>query len=261
MHESGTSRRRALLVAAVAITACASCSTFTAGSSNETLPPLVPGNTGPPVTQLPAVGPDGQPVVNTQGSTTTIVGSGAAAAEEADDASPLSVAARFLAAVASDDAATATSLEMADRSPTVFDWGRQAFQQYTELTGAGSWGEPTCAEPTGTTVQCSWLQTDAAPTLLLVQEGSAWRVSHPAFSIGEGQPTTAGTGCIVGSINVNFRGGPGTSWPRFSQIDPGSCSITVLDRLESDPIEGDEWRLIEFNGQRGWVVDRVIQIQ
>jgi len=250
------------VVAVVAVVGLgASCSSLTAGSSNETLPPLVPGNTGAPVTQLPALGADGQPVVNTQGSTTTIVGAAGAAAGEADDANPLSVAARFLAAVASDDPATATALEMADRSPTVFDWGRQAFQQYTELAGAGSWGEPMCGEPAGTSVRCSWLQTDAAPTLLLVQDGATWRVSHPAFSSGADQPATAGTGCILGSITVNFRGGPGTSWPRFGQIDPGTCSITVFDRLENDPLEGDQWRMIEFNGQRGWVVDRVIQIQ
>lgn len=260
MQQRRAHGRIAPLVAGLAIATCTSCSTLTEGSSNETLPPLVPGNTGPPVTQVAAIGPDGQPVVNTQGSTTTIA-AGDPAVVEADDSNPVSVAARFLTAVATNDPATGTALETADRSPTVFDWARIAFQQYTELAGAGSWGAPTCAEPAGTTVQCSWLQTDAAPTLQLVQDGATWRVSHPAFSIGDAEPATAGTGCIVGSSTVNFRGGPGTSWPRFTQIDPGACSIAVLDRIENDPIEGDQWRLIEFNGQRGWVVNRVIQIQ
>lgn len=261
MQQRRVSPRLAVIAAALAVAVCSSCSALTAGGSNETLPPLVPGNSGPPAIQIPPVGPDGQPVLNTQGSTTTVVDTGAPVVGDADDSNPLSVAARFLAAVAADDQATGTDLEIDGRSPAVFDWATTAYQQYTELTGAGSWGAPTCAEPDEATVRCSWLQTDAAPTLVLVQDGSAWRVSHPAFSIGDGQPGSAGTGCIVGSSSVNFRGGPGTSWPRFTQIDPGTCSISVFDRLESDPIEGDQWRLIESDGQRGWVVDRVIEIQ
>jgi uncharacterized protein YraI len=59
---------------------------------------------------------------------------------------------------------------------------------------------------------------------------------------------------------VNFRGGPGTSWPRFAQISPGTCSVTVFDAVESDPVAGDEWRYVEFEGQRGWIVDRVLQM-
>ena len=148
---------------------------------------------------------------------------------------------------------------MPDRRPTVVEWAQGAYQQYTELAGAGSWGVPTCSDPAAATVQCSWLQTDAAPTLQLVNEGDTWRVSHPVFARA-GEPAAVGSGCVVGSDNVNFRGGPGTSWPRFAQIPPGSCNVTVFDAVESDPIEGDQWRYVEFNGQRGWIVDRVVQI-
>jgi hypothetical protein len=246
------------LLALVLVGSCSACSGLVADGSNETLPPLVPGNTAPPVTQAPAVGPDGNPVVNTQGSTTTAVAQDPGSLE-ADDANPTSVAARFLAAVAGNDAATAAGLEMPDRRPTVFDWALGAFQQYTGVAGASAWGSPACNEPSGGTVQCSWLQIDAAPTLQLVQDGNAWRVSHPVFTR-PGEPTAAGSGCIVGSDNVNFRGGPGTSWPRFAQINPGSCAITVFDAVENDPIEGDQWRYIEFEGRRGWVVDRVVQL-
>ncbi len=209
------------------------------------------------MTQLPAVGPDGNPVVNTQGSTSTAPAQDPAALA-ADDANPTSVAARFLAAVASGDPGAATALEMPDRRPTVVEWAQGAYQQYTELAGAGSWGVPTCSDPAAATVQCSWLQTDAAPTLQLVNEGDTWRVSHPVFARA-GEPAAVGSGCVVGSDNVNFRGGPGTSWPRFAQIPPGSCNVTVFDAVESDPIEGDQWRYVEFNGQRGWIVDRVVQ--
>jgi len=236
----------------------AGCSAITEGGANDTLPPLATANAA--TTQAPALGPDGQPVVNTQGPTTIGVAAGGDPADlDADDADPLSVAARFLGAVAVDDQATATPLESADRSPSVFEWARTTYGQYTQLAGASSWGQPSCAEPQGTVVQCSWLQTDAAPTLVLVQDGSNWRVSHPAFSLGDAEPASAGSACVDGSSSVNFRGGPGTSWPRFTQIAPGTCSITVFERTESDPIEGDLWRYIEADGQRGWVVDRVLQ--
>ena len=170
------------------------------------------------------------------------------------------MAARFLAAVETDDSAIASPLEMPERDPLVFNWARDAYQQYTQLAGADSWGDPTCSAPAGATVSCSWLNTDAAPTLLLVQEGANWRVSHPLYTLAAGEPAAAGTGCVVGSDSVNFRGGPGTSWPRFTQLSPGTCQVTVFDAVENDPIEGQAWRYIEVNGQRGWVVDRVVQV-
>ena len=259
MHQPRTIRCLAALPAGLALVLCVACAGIPESGSDETLPPLVPGNTGPPVTQGGAIGPDGQPVVNTQGSTTTLVISQDPSSIEADDANPVSVAARFLAAVETNDSAVATPLEMGDRSPTVFDWARGAFEQYTQLAGAESWGDPTCSEPAGGAAACSWLNTDAAPTLVLVQEGPNWRVSHPAFTLA-GDPAVAATGRIVGSDTVNFRGGPGTSWPRFTQLPPGTGSVTVFDAVENDPIEGDTWRYIEVNGQRGWVVDRVVQI-
>lgn len=259
MHQRRAPRRRAAVPACVALLLCAGCATLTDSGSNDTLPPLVPGNNGPPVTQGGAIGPDGQPVVNTQGSTTTLATTQDPGAIEADDANPASVAARFLAAAETNVPDAAAALEMSERSPTVFQWARGAYEQYTQLAGADSWGAPTCSEPAGATVSCAWLNTDAAPTLLLVQEGDTWRVSHPVFTLAA-EPGAAGTGCVVGNDNVNFRGGPGTSWPRFTQIPPSTCQITVFDRVENDPIEGDTWRFIEVNGQRGWVVDRVVQI-
>lgn len=259
MQQPRTLRCLAALPAGLALVLCVACAGITEGGSDDTLPPLVPGNTGPPVTQGGAIGPDGQPVVNTQGSTTTAAISQDPSAIEADDANPASVATRFLAAVESDDSAVGTPLALADRDPTVFDWARGAYQQYTQLAGADSWGDPTCSEPGGATVSCSWLTTDAAPTLMLVQEGSNWRVSHPVFTLA-GEPAAAGSGCVVGGDSVNFRGGPGTSWPRFTQLAPNTCQVTVFDAVENDPIEGQSWRYIEVNGQRGWVVDRVVEI-
>lgn len=246
-------------LAGLALVAGGGCADLIQSGGNETLPPLVPSNTAPLVTVPPAVGPDGVPVVNTQGTTTTAVAAGPATVAT-DDADPTSVATRFLAAVASGDPAVAAPLEMANRSPTVFAWAENAYEQYTQLAGAQSWGVPTCSEPAGETSQCAWLQTDAAPTLQLVLEGDEWRVSHPVFT-GPSEPATTGSGCIVGSIRVNFRGGPGTSWPRFSQLSPGTCGVTVFDATESDPSQGDSWRYIEADGQRGWVVDRVLRMQ
>ena len=107
----------------------AACGDLTAGGSNETLAPLVPDRTGPPVTQVAAVGPDGNPVVNTQGSTTTLPREQAPAELAADDTDALSVAARFLAAAASGDQATAAALEVAGRSPTVFDWAQRGVRR------------------------------------------------------------------------------------------------------------------------------------
>jgi hypothetical protein len=240
----------------VTIGLCSACAGLVADSSNETLPPLVPGNTAPVVTQAQAVGADGNPVVNTQGATTTVVAQDPASLD-ADDTNPASVAARFLAAVGGNDPTTGSALEMPERNPTVFVWARGAYEQYTQVAGAAAWGTPTCGESSGSTVQCSWLQTDAPPALVLVLEGSDWRVSHPAFTR-SGEPTPAGRGCVVGSSSVNVRGGPGPGWPRFTQIKPGTCSITLFDPVENEPIEG-AWRYIEVDGQRGWIVDRVIQ--
>ena len=259
MQQNRALRCRMAVPAGLVLVFCVACAGITEGGSDETLPPLVPGNAGPPVTQSGALGADGLPVVNTQGATTTLVITQDASAIEADDTNPVSVAARFLAAVETNDPGVAGPLELGDRSPTVFDWARAAYEQYTQLAGAESWGDPICSEPAGGAVSCAWLNTDAAPTLLLVQDGSNWRISHPAFTLA-GEPGVVGTGSIVGNDAVNFRGGPGTSWPRFTQVPPGTPSVTVFDAVENDPIEGDTWRYIEVNGQRGWVVDRVVQI-
>ena len=127
------------------------------------------------------------------------------------------------------DATTGAGVRDARPQPDRVRLGtRRATSSTRRSRAPTAWGAPTCAEPTGNTVQCSWLQTDAAPSLLLVMEGADWRVSHPVFNRA-GEPASVGTGCIVGSSNVNFRGGPSTSWPRFAQINPGTCSVTVFD--------------------------------
>ena len=115
----------------------------------------------------------------------------------------------------------------------MFEWASAAFAEYTQVAGAQAWGEPTCADPAGPTIACSWLQTETPPTLILVQQNSNWLVSHPLFNVAA-PPQAAGTGCIVGSANVNVRGGPGTNWPRFDQIAPGTCSVPILDAVHTD---------------------------
>ena len=180
-------QRRALAVisatVAVASVIGAACADLTASGTNETLAPLVPDRSGPPITQVPAVGPNGQPVVNTQGSTTTLPREQAAAELAADDTDALSVAARFLSAAAAGDDATATALEVPGRSPTTAEWARAAFAEFTQVAGAEVWGEPTCSDPAGPTISCSWLQTEAPPTLILVQQDGNWLVSHPLFNV------------------------------------------------------------------------------
>lgn len=256
--------RRSVHALAVTLAAAAlvgsACAGITAGGSNDTLAPLVPDFTGVPVTQAGAIGPDGNTVLNTQGSTTTLPRDELPQAVETDDSDPLSVAARFLAAASSGDEATGAALELPGRQPTTFDWARAAFAQYTDIAGAQAWGNPSCAEPAGDMVACSWLQTDTPPTLILVREGDAWKISNPMFNVA-GEPQAAGTGCIAGSSSVNFRGGPGTNWPRFTQLQPGSCGIAVFDAFQTDPSNGDRWRLIEADGRRGWIIERVLNLQ
>jgi uncharacterized protein YraI len=256
-------QRRAVAViaatVAVASVVGAACADLTASGTNETLVPLVPDRSGPPITQVPTIGPDGQPVVNTQGSTTTLPREQAPAELAADDTDAVSVAARFLAAAASGDDATAAALEVPGRSPTTTEWARAAFAEYTQVAGASVWGAPTCNDPAGPTIACSWLQSEAPPTLILVQQDGNWLVSHPLFNVAAA-PQQAGTGCIEGSANVNVRGGPGTNWPRVAQIPPGTCSVPIFDAVHTDTGTGDRWRMIELDGQRAWIIERVINM-
>jgi uncharacterized protein YraI len=255
-------RRAVAVISATVVVACvvgAACADLTASGANETLAPLVPDRSGPPITQVPAVGPDGQPVVNTQGSTTTLPRVQPAAEVPADDTDAVSVAARFLSAAAAGDDATATSLEVPGRSPTTAEWARAAYAEFTRVAGAQVWGEPTCSDPAGPTISCSWLQTEAPPTIILVQQDGNWLISHPLFNVAAA-PQPAGNGCIEGSANVNVRGGPGTNWPRFGQLAPGTCSVPVLDAVHTDSSNGDRWRMIELDGQRAWIIERVINM-
>ena len=138
-------------------------------------------------------------------------------------------------------------------------WANAAFAEYTQVAGAQAWGEPTCADPAGPTISCSWLQTETPPTLILVQQDGNWLVSHPMFNVAAA-PQNVGTGCIVGSASVNVRGGPGTNWPRIDQIAPGTCDVPILDAMQTDASNGDRWRMIEANGQRAWIIERVIDM-
>jgi hypothetical protein len=255
-------RRAVAVISASVAVACvvgAACADLTASGTNDTLAPLVPDRSGPPVTQVPAVGAGGQPVVNTQGPTTTLPRVQAAAAVPVDDTDALSVAARFLSAAAAGDDAAATALEVPGRSPTTAEWARAAFAQFTQVAGAEVWGEPTCSDPAGPTISCSWLQTEAPPTLILVQQDGNWLVSHAFFNVAPA-PQPAGSGCIAGSANVNVRGGPGTDWPRFDQLAPGTCSVPVFDSVHTDSSNGDRWRMVEVDGQRAWIIERVINM-
>ncbi len=243
-------------VLAVVVSACS----LTQGASPQTLPPLtMPGPTAAPVTQ-PLV-----PV--TQGTIATTTTTAPAAAQPPNDADPTSVAARFLAAVASGDATTAAALEAPGRSPTVYAWAHDAYGAYTQAAGTSVWGQPTCADPSGTapapvTASCTWLSTPDAPSLVLVQAGANWQVSHAALTPGgAAAPAALGNGCILGGDNVNFRGGPGQDWTKFGQIPIQSCDVTVFDAVESAPATGDQWRYVEYGGQRGWIVDRAIRVQ
>ena len=148
----------------------------------------------------------------------------------------------------------------------MYEWAHDAYITYTQAAGAGVWGQPTCADPVGTapapiTSTCTWLSTPDAPTLVLVQDGGTWQVSHAALTPSGAEPPVLGTGCILGNDNVNFRGGPGQDWPRFSRIPIHSCDVTVFDATESAPATGDQWRFVEYGGQRGWIVDRAIRVQ
>lgn len=251
-------RRRHCVALAAAAVAVSGCGDLTAGGAADTLAPLVPDRTGPPITQAVTIGPDGNPVVNTQGSTTTLPRQPGVVVADATEGSPLAAAAGFLDAAASGDEATAAGLEASGRSPTVVQWATAAYAQYTQVAGVEAWGPPTCTEAQGAFVTCSWLQTETPPTLVLVEQDGAWLVSHPLFNVAA-EPTVAGSGCIVGSINVNLRGGPSTDWPRFDQIAPGTCSVTVFDAVQTDGA-GDRWRLIELDGRRGWIIERVIDL-
>ena len=243
-------------VLAVVVSACS----LTQGASPQTLPPLtMPGPTAAPVTQ-PLV-----PV--TQGTIATTTTTAPAAAQPPNDADPTSVAARFLAAVATGDATTAAALEAPGRSPTVYAWAHDAYGAYTQAAGTSVWGQPTCADPSGTapapvTATCTWLSTPDAPSLVLLQAGANWQVSHAALTPGgAAAPAALGSGCILGGDNVNFRGGPGQDWTKFGQIPIHSCDVTVFDAVESAPATGDQWRYVEYGGQRGWIVDRAIRVQ
>lgn len=232
----------------VAVLALAGCNGVTEGGANRTLAPLPPPGQGAIVTQAP-LRPAETPAPTTVPSGT----------EADDNGDPTSVAARFLGAVATNNqAAAAALLQAGDVQPDAFTWALGTYESTVSVAGAEAWGTPTCAAPTGTTTTCTWLQNEPGTSLVLVSDGTTWRVSHPLSVPASGLPASVGQACIVGNDSVNFRGGPGKSWPRYTQLAPGTC-MSVLDVTVTDS-EG-EWRLVDADGQLGWLVQRVLRFQ
>jgi hypothetical protein len=174
-----------------------------------------------------------------------------------DDADPLSVASRFLNAAATGDSATGNSLQVGGMSPDTFEWAMATYQSTVDVAGATAWGGPTCVAPEGTSVRCTWLGNDPGTSLVLVQDGTTWRVSHPLSIPSAAAPAPIGAGCIVGDVAVNLRGGPAKTWPRFTQVPPGTCDLKILDLTSTDS-EG-VWRLIQYGPDFGWIVERVLR--
>lgn len=230
----------------MAILACAGCNTVTEGGANDTLAPLPPPVQGAIVTQAPL------PVAT---PATTAAPAGTAAD---DDSDPTSVAARYLDAVATNNATEAAALQTGETDPDTFAWAVGTYETTVSVAGAEAWGAPACAAPSGTTATCTWMQNDPGTSLVLVSDGTSWRISHPLSVPASGLPASIGQACIVGDKGVNFRGGPGTGWPRFVQLPPGTC-MSVLDATVTDS-EGD-WRLVDADGQLGWLVERVLRFQ
>jgi hypothetical protein len=221
---------------------------FDDGSARSTLPPL------PPPVNVPITAP---PPPGRQAPTATTLAPGVTFAS--DDANPASVAQRFLTAAASGDAATADALRIADRDPDVFQWAQQMHDSTVAVAGDAAWGGPACPEPAGNLVSCTWLVNDPTTSLVLVQDGATWKVSHPLMVPADDGVDGVGTACVVGDRSVRLRGGPGTNWPRFEELAPNTCGIT----LYASVLEGPEgpWRLVDVNGAKGWIVDRVLRAQ
>jgi hypothetical protein len=36
--------------------------------------------------------------------------------------------------------------------------------------------------------------------------------------------------------------------------------VPILDAVQTDASNGDRWRMIEANGQRAWIIERVIDM-
>lgn len=239
-------------VAAVAVVMAAAgvagCGAITEGGANQTLAPLPPPGQGVSITMGTVAPVPTTPPPLVPGATLA-----------ADDSLPASVAGRFLAAAATGDAAVGTGLEAGSTEPSTFEWAAATYESTVDVAGAGAWGGPNCTDPVGPTVTCSWLQNDPNTSLVLVADGPVWRVSHPLTVPPAGEPAVAGTGCVVGDLDVNMRGGPSKSWPRFTQLPPGTCQVTAYDVLVDDA--DGPWRFIEVDGTRGWIVDRVLHLQ
>lgn len=244
------SRRARLLISAGAVSALITgCGVAgESGGARETLPPLPPPG-GVLVNKPPLPEPASDVV---EPPTVT-------AAPVNDDASPTSVAARFLAAVRDGNDSAANALVLPGRDPSVFGWARQTFDNYTSVQGADSWGSPTCtAADDAPFAACTWLAGTDEIALVLERGDDEWAVSHPRQGAATGEtPVRSDNACIAGGDPVNFRGGPGRSWPRFSQIPAGACGVRAYD--VSQNVDGDNWQLVEFDGRQGWVVQRVLQ--
>lgn len=238
-----------LVLAAAAVISLGGCAIAGgAGGTRETLPPLPPPG-GVLVNKPPL--PEPRPVVVEQPTET--------APPLDDDANPASVAGRFLAAVRDGNDGAANALVLPGRDPGVFGWARETFENYTSVQGPDSWGSPSCAVAGDTPfAACTWLAGNDEYALVLERDDTRWAVSHPRQGIVTADtPVLTNDACIAGDDPVNFRGGPGRSWPRFTQLQPGTCRIRAYEVTQS--VDGDTWRLIESDGQLGWVVQRVLR--
>lgn len=247
MDRRRRSRFAAGAVATAAVVGFSGCSAITQGGANDTLAPLPAPGQGAIVTQAPL------PPAATTATTAATAGT-----EADDDSDPTSVAARFLGAVATNNATAAAALQADGADPDPFTWALGTYESTVSVAGAEAWGAPVCAAPTGTTTTCTWMQNDPGTALVLVSDATTWKVSHPLSVPASGLPASVGQACIVGDAAVNFRGGPGKGWPRFTQLQPGTC-VSVLDASVTDS-EG-AWRLVDADGQLGWLVERVLRFQ
>ena len=244
-------RRHRLAAALAAVTGpllFAACGGLTAGGARETLPPLPPPGAAVAITQV-TVPPTQPPSGTTLAPGQTV---------PSDDANPLSVAGRFLDAARTGNAGTGTALDAGVAQPRAFDWAVDRYSSTVEVAGEDAWGSPQCTEPAAATVTCTWLANDPATSLVLVQAGETWKVSH-AVQLSPDAGSPVGTACVAGNDRVNVRGGPGTDWPQFTVVQPGTCGIALHEGITEGP--SGPWRFVTIDGAPGWIVDRVLDAE
>jgi hypothetical protein len=168
----------------------------------------------------------------------------------------VSVAIRFLDAAAAGNEAAGSTLEVGDAQPRAFDWAVATYESTLDVAGAEAWGRPQCSPAARGTVTCTWLANDPTTSLVLVDDGGEWRVSHPLLAP-PGDPPEVSSACVAGDDPVRVRAGPGTDWPYFQVLQPRTCDVTMLDNVTDGP--SGPWRYVTIGGTPGWIVDRVLR--